>query len=119
MTSVGDGGRTLRVSSQELEWQPFPEATGVAYKLLRRHPEHGGSTLLLRFAPGADYPAHRHPAGEEYFVMSGSLDDGGRTHGAGDYIYHPPGSTHRPSSREGCTVLVVLPARVEPVGGAG
>lgn len=119
MTPASDGVEPLCVSSHELEWRIFPEATGVAYQLLRRHPAGGGSTLLLRFAPGADYPAHRHPAGEEYFVLDGSLDDGGRTHRAGDYIYYPPGSVHRPSSREGCTVLVVLPARVEPVGGVG
>jgi hypothetical protein len=99
MTPASDGGQPLCISSHELEWRTFPEAAGVAYQLLRRHPAGGGSTLLLRFAPGADYPAPRHPAGEEYFVLDGSLD--------------------RPSSREGCTVLVVLPARVEPVGDVG
>jgi quercetin dioxygenase-like cupin family protein len=108
-------GRVLRLQTGVLEWRTFPEAAGVDYKLLRRHPEAGGSTLLLRFAPGADYPTHRHPAGEEYFILSGSLEDGGTTYGAGDYIYYPPGSVHRPSSREGCTLLVVLPARVEPL----
>lgn len=104
-----------RLQTKELEWRSFPEAQGVDYKVLRRHPEAGGSTLLLRFAPGADYPAHRHPAGEEYFVLSGSLDDGGSIYRAGDYIYYPPGSAHRPASREGCTLLVVLPAQVEPM----
>jgi quercetin dioxygenase-like cupin family protein len=100
----------------DMEWRSFPEATGVEYKVLRRHEEHGGSTLLLRFAPGADYPAHRHPAGEEYFVLSGTLSDGARTYRTGDYLYYAPGSVHRPTSRDGCTVLVVLPARVEMVG---
>jgi len=109
------GGRPRSLQTEGLEWRTFPEAEGVEYKLLRRHPEAGGSTLLLRFAPGADYPAHRHPAGEEYFVLSGSLDDGGTTYRSGDYIYYPPGSVHRPASREGCTLLVVLPARVEPL----
>jgi anti-sigma factor ChrR (cupin superfamily) len=109
------GSDPMCLHTDELAWKTFPEASGVSYKLLRRHAEAGGSTLLLRFAPGADYPAHRHPAGEEYFILEGSLDDAGRAHRAGDYIYYPPGSAHRPASRDGCLVLVLLPARVEPV----
>jgi anti-sigma factor ChrR (cupin superfamily) len=105
--------------TETVSWREFPEATGVEYKVLRRHPEHGGSTLLLRFAPGADYPAHRHPAGEEYFVLEGTLADQGGTYRAGDYLYYPPGSIHRPTSPDGCTVLVLLPARVEMMGSAG
>ena len=103
------------LATAAIPWQRFSEATGVEYKVLRRHAERGGSTLLLRFAPGADYPAHRHPAGEEYYVLEGALDDGPRTYRAGDYLYYPPGSVHRPVSREGCLVLVVLPARVEMI----
>jgi quercetin dioxygenase-like cupin family protein len=111
-----------RLATDSIPWRVFPEAIGVEYKVLRKHAEHGGSTLLLRFAPGADYPAHRHPRGEEYYVLSGTLNDGAHTYHAGDYLYYAPGSVHRPSSRDGCTVLVVLPARVEmvePGGGEG
>jgi quercetin dioxygenase-like cupin family protein len=117
-----EGGTTAHspdcLHTESMEWRRFPEATGVEYKVLRKHPEHGGSTLLLRFAPGADYPTHRHPAGEEYFVLAGTLTDGAHTYRAGDYLYYAPGSVHRPTSRDGCTVLVHLPARVEMVGPA-
>ena len=63
--------------------------------------------------PGAEYPAHTHPAGEEYFVLSGALDDLGTSYGPGSYVSHPPGSTHTPRSRAGCEVLIFLPAAVE------
>ena len=108
-----------RLATDSIPWRVFPEATGVEYKVLRKHAEHGGSTLLLRFAPGADYPTHRHPRGEEYYVLSGTLADGSHTYRTGDYIYYAPGSVHRPSSPDGCTVLVVLPARVEMLDAPG
>ncbi|HWN81763.1 MAG TPA: dimethylsulfonioproprionate lyase family protein [Candidatus Udaeobacter sp.] len=108
-----------RLATDSIPWRVFPEATGVEYKVLRKHAEHGGSTLLLRFAPGADYPTHRHPRGEEYYVLAGTLADGSHTYRTGDYIYYAPGSVHRPSSPDGCTVLVVLPARVEMLDAPG
>jgi len=93
-------------------WKTFPD-TRVDYRVLRRHAgTAGGITLLLRFAPGADYAAHEHPGGEEYYVLEGTLRDGGRDWPAGSYVWHPPGSVHRPSSREGCVVFVHLPAAV-------
>lgn len=101
------------VDSHAQPWREFPEARGVRYKVLRHHPERRGITLLLRFDAGAVYPAHRHPEGEEYYVLHGTLQDGGRTYGAETYVFHPPESAHRPSSPTGCTILVVLPAHIE------
>ena len=101
------------VATQERPWREFPEAPGVRYKVLRHHAGRRGITLLLQFDPGAAYPAHRHPAGEEYFVLQGTLQDGGRTYGTDTFVYQPPGSAHRPVSPTGCTLLVSLPAHVE------
>ena len=113
--ATGPAAGRLHIAADAVPWRPFADATGVEYKVLRRHASAGGLTLLLRFAPGAAYHAHRHPAGEEYLVLTGSLEDGGRTYRAGDYVYHPPGSAHRPASREGATLLVLLPAAIERV----
>ncbi len=118
-----DGGAGTRreiagsriVDTGAVAWRAFDEAPGVSYKVLNKT-QAGALTLLLRFAPGAAYLAHTHPAGEEYFVLSGSLDDLGASYGAGSYVYHPPGSTHTPSSRAGCDVLIFLPAGVEVHG---
>lgn len=101
------------LATREKPWREFPEAPGVRYKVLRHHAERRGITLLLQFDPGAAYPTHRHPRGEEYYVLQGSLQDGSRTYGAETYVYQPPGSAHRPVSPTGCTLLVTLPAHIE------
>jgi anti-sigma factor ChrR (cupin superfamily) len=103
---------SLRVDGSSLPWRDTPCA-GVSWKKLRFDAATGESAVLLRFAPGAAYSAHRHPKGEQYLVLEGSLQDGDRTWGPGSYVWHAPGSTHAPRSAEGCTVFVVLPAPIE------
>lgn len=101
--------------SHEMEWREFQDAPGVAYKTLRKGDD-GSLTLLLKFAPGAAYHAHRHPGGEEYFVLEGELDDMGKHWPAGSYLWHPPKSAHKPASAKGAVVLVMLPKAVELLG---
>ena len=103
------------LAAASLPWRDFDGVPGVRYKVLRHHEERRGVTLLLQFDAGASYPAHRHPEGEEYYVLDGTLRDGGHEYGAHTFVYHAPGSVHRPTSRTGCTLLVTLPAHIEPV----
>lgn len=105
---------SLYVDGAALPWRDTPHA-GVRWKKLAFDPATGRSAVLLRFEPGAAYGAHRHPAGERYLVLEGSLEDGGRTWGAGSFVSHPPGSAHRPSSRAGCLLFVTLDAPIEPI----
>ncbi len=106
---------SLVVQADAKPWKGFPEVPGVEYKVLRRHPEGGGLTLLLRFARGVHYPTHRHPGGEEYYMLEGTLRDGGKTYGKDAFVYHPPGSIHTPSSPGGAELIVVLPKAIELV----
>jgi quercetin dioxygenase-like cupin family protein len=103
------------VEADRKAWKGFADAPGVEYKVLRKHPRDGGLTLLLRFAKGVRYPAHRHPGGEEYYMLDGTLRDGARTYGRDAFVWHPPGSVHAPSSADGCELLVVLPKAIEIV----
>jgi quercetin dioxygenase-like cupin family protein len=107
------GSKFLAVS--EMPWRPFDDAPGVAFRVLKTHKPGTGVTLMLRFDAGAAYPAHRHPAGEEYYVLAGELTDGARKYGAGTYVYHPPGSIHAPRSGPGAEILVFLPEGIERV----
>ena len=54
---------------------------------------------MLELAPRAIYPAHKHPAPELYYVMSGTaqwtVGDETFTAGPGTAIYHPPDTLHR------------------------
>jgi anti-sigma factor ChrR (cupin superfamily) len=111
---------SLYVESDRLPWRdsPYP---GVRWKKLYYDKQSGRSSVLLEFEPGASYGTHRHPAGEQYLVLAGSLEDGGRTHGRGSFVHHPAGSVHGPSSREGCLLFVTLPQPIEdlePTSGA-
>ena len=70
--------------------------------LNRKHFTSGWRDVLmgmLELAPRATYPAHKHPAPELYYVMSGTADwtVGGETFaaGPGTAIYHPPNTPHR------------------------
>jgi anti-sigma factor ChrR (cupin superfamily) len=109
---------SIRADSAALPWRATPCA-GVSWKKLRFDPASGESAVLLRFAPGAAYDAHRHPGGEQYLVLEGTLRDGEHTWGPGSYVWHPPGSAHRPASDEGCVVFVVLPRPIELLDAAG
>lgn len=84
---------------------------GISVKVLRRD-ENGRSSSLVRFDPGARFPAHDHPAGEEVFVLEGEVQIGRHHLKAGDYLYAPPGVKHAASSAGGCVFLVSLPKPV-------
>ena len=111
------GEPSLYVDTSALPWRPTSYA-GVEWKKLRFDPATGESAVLLRFQPGARYGRHRHPGGEQYLVLEGSLEDGGRTWGVGAYVRHAPDSVHVPSSAAGCLLLVTLPTPIEDLDGA-
>lgn len=89
---------------------------GVSVKVLRRDQATGASTSLVRFEPGARFPAHNHPAGEEIFIVEGDFQVGRHRLTGGDYLYTPPGEAHAASTEGGCLVLVTLPKPVEILG---
>jgi anti-sigma factor ChrR (cupin superfamily) len=100
----------VRAAEQSWKTSPLP---GVSLALLRD--DGGERTLLLRMESGAAYPRHRHPAGEELFVVEGSVTIGGRTLLAGDYLYTAPGAAHDVVSGRGCLLLIRVPQPIEIV----
>jgi quercetin dioxygenase-like cupin family protein len=103
--------REAVVSSATAEWTPA-RVPGISVKVLRSDKETGQSSALVRFAPGASFPAHDHPAGEEVFVLEGEVQIGRHRLKAGDYLYTPPDGKHAASSEYGCVFLVTLPKPV-------
>lgn len=98
------------------DWRPSKAGNGVSVKLLRRDDATGAVTVLLRFDAGGSFPAHRHPAGEEVFVVEGDVRIGKDRLKRGDYLYAEPNSIHAVSSEKGGMILVVLPKPVEIMG---
>jgi anti-sigma factor ChrR (cupin superfamily) len=90
------------------DWVKSP-ADGVSRIHLEREAEESGhTTSFVRFEPGSCFPQHRHPQGEELFVLSGVFSDENGDYPAGTYIRNPPGSLHKPYTNEGCTLFVKL-----------
>jgi quercetin dioxygenase-like cupin family protein len=103
------------VRSGAAEWHPLPEPgiAGVYVKVLRfDETTSRAPTILLKFDPGARYPAHIHPGGEEIFVLEGDIHLGKDQLSAGDYLYTAPNNIHAVYSRGGCVVLVNVPQAV-------
>ena len=101
-----------------LDWKPLVESgvktDGIYVKVLRfDQASRRAPTFLLRFESGASYPNHRHPAGEEVYVLEGEVRFGPTQLNEGDYLYTPPGATHSVFSRTGCTMLFIVPEEVE------
>ena len=104
--------------THQKEWQPLVENNvpykGVFVKSLRfDEATQRSKTILLKFEPGASYPYHNHPAGEELFVLEGEVMIEGQKLVAGDYLYTPPGFKHAVSTEKGCTVFFMIPEEVE------
>ncbi len=71
------------------------------------------SLALLRYAPGASVPAHRHRGLETVLVLDGAQCDERGRHVAGALIVNTEGSIHSVWSEEGCVVLIQWTRPVE------
>jgi anti-sigma factor ChrR (cupin superfamily) len=103
-----DLSKRVVLHSETLPWQPSP-ADGVHRRLLARDGEENAqATSIVRYLPGAVFPVHAHPEGEEIVVLDGEFADDNGIYPAGTYIKNPPGSSHAPRSPKGCTIFVKL-----------
>jgi anti-sigma factor ChrR (cupin superfamily) len=67
---------------------------GVERKVLSRDENSGMYTALVHMAAGTRYPAHRHAATEQLFMLSGTLSLAGTTIGRGDFCIAHAGTLH-------------------------
>jgi len=97
--------RSLYVQADSIPWQPlYP---GVEIKTLHQEPSQHLHVMLMRYAPGAVIPPHRHTAVEHIFVLEGSVEDEYGACTAGNYALRPPGCVHSPGSRGGALALAI------------
>ena len=93
--------------AHEGEWRDLP-IPGISARRLYLDGERRYVTTLLRMAPGASYPRHRHTEPEECYVLEGDLSVGATTYHAGDYQRAETGSIHEvQSSENGCLLLIM------------
>jgi anti-sigma factor ChrR (cupin superfamily) len=90
----------------EPEWEHV--APGIECKLLASDTERHRVSMLVRLAPGANYPAHTHAGVEELHLLDGELWIDGRKLVPGDYNYGAPGAgDERVWSETGCTCVLI------------
>jgi len=103
-----DFSERVIVHSEELEWQASP-MPGVDRRMLDRiGDEVARATTIVRYAPGSQFSEHTHTGGEEFIVLEGVFSDEHGDFPEGSYIRNPPTTSHKPSSKKGCTIFVKL-----------
>jgi anti-sigma factor ChrR (cupin superfamily) len=103
-----DLSQRVVVLSEDLPWVDSP-MPGVQRRMLERDGEEiARATSLVRYAPGSYFSAHTHGGGEEYLVLDGIFSDEHGDFGPGTYVRNPVGSSHKPHSKDGATILVKL-----------
>ena len=89
-------------------WSASP-LPGVDRRMLDRiGGELARATSIVRYAAGSRFARHVHEGGEEILVLDGVFSDEHGDYPAGTYLRNPPGTSHAPFSREGCTLFVKL-----------
>jgi hypothetical protein len=76
--------------------------------LFRIGDEVARATSIVRYAPRSAFPRHKHGGGEEILVLDGVFQDEHGDYPAGSYFRNPPGTSHVPASKDGCTIFVRL-----------
>jgi len=103
-----DFSEKVVVNIHKENWIESPSKKVLRVPFEREKPESGHVTSVVKYQPGASFPAHSHPLGEEIFVLEGIFSDEHGDYPAGSYLRNPPGTSHSPFSKKGCTLLVKL-----------
>jgi anti-sigma factor ChrR (cupin superfamily) len=95
---------------QEPEWKQV--APGIECKLLARDEKRERISMVVRLAPGAEYPPHEHAGVEELHLLDGELWIDERKLYPGDYNRAEPGTgDKRVWSETGCTCVLITSTR--------
>jgi anti-sigma factor ChrR (cupin superfamily) len=100
-----DAAGVVRASA--LQWRPTP-FEGVFTARLYADSVRGERASLLRVAPGARYPSHRHSHVEHCYVLEGDVVFSDHTLYAGDYEAAFGGSDHSAvTTQTGCLLFLI------------
>jgi hypothetical protein len=107
--SADTGGELVLPATRqwsEPEWDEV--APGIHCKLMATDTERHRVSMLVRLAPGVDYPPHTHAGVEELHLLDGELWIDDRKLYPGDYNRAEPGTgDRRVWSETGCTCVLI------------
>jgi ChrR Cupin-like domain len=90
----------------EPDWEDV--APGISCKLLSNDSQRDRVSMLVRLAPGTEYPPHKHAGTEELHLLEGELWINDRKLSPGDYNSAVAGTADRRVwSETGCTCLLI------------
>jgi anti-sigma factor ChrR (cupin superfamily) len=96
--------------SAEPDWKEA--APGIAVKLLATDTGRNRVTMLVRLAPGAHYPPHRHAGLEELYMLEGELVVNDKRLYPGDYLRSEESTEdHLVWSDTGCAGVLITSYR--------
>lgn len=98
--------RLMARAREEAKWRSTG-IPGIDARVLSFDKERNYVTTLLRMAPGAVYPRHRHTELEECWVLEGDVLVDSCSFHTGDYQRAEAGSIHQVATRGGCTLLIL------------
>jgi anti-sigma factor ChrR (cupin superfamily) len=107
------GARPVLPPARQWTEPPWEEvAPGISCKLLARDTERDIVSMLVRLAPGGEYPPHTHAGIEELHLLDGELWIEERKLYPGDYNRAEPGTgDKRVWSETGCTCVLITSTR--------
>jgi len=100
-------GRTrehVALRTESMPWQPL--RAGVAVRRLYSQDGFTDSVRLERWEPGARPGRIGYPSGAELFVLGGSFADAKGAFARGTWLRLPPGTSHSPSTEQGCVLYI-------------
>jgi DNA-directed RNA polymerase specialized sigma24 family protein len=110
---VAETGQSLPPATEggaDLRWESV--APGIEVQMLAADTVSHRVSMLVRLAPGGEYPPHTHAGVEELHLLEGELWIDDRKLLAGDYNRAEPGSADkRVWSETGCTCVLVTSTR--------
>jgi anti-sigma factor ChrR (cupin superfamily) len=89
---------------RDLAFEPFRD--GITAHWLLRGGDASPSVAVLKYAPGASVPRHRHPGLETIIVLEGTQSDESGDYAAGTVVLNPVGTEHSVWTKDGCLVLI-------------
>lgn len=103
-----DYSQLVLLYTDEIPWHISPGGEVQRRMLERNGAESGLATSIVKYPPGARFPKHSHPGGEEFWVLEGLFSDEHGDYPAGTYVRNPVDSNHAPFSEKGCLLFVKL-----------
>lgn len=110
---IAEPGRepvVVLVPPPEPEWEVV--APGISCRLIATDTDRGQVAMLVRLAPGVEYPPHTHAGVEHLYMFEGELRVDARRFRAGEYLRSEPGTSDRRVWTEtGCKGVLITSTR--------